>query len=306
LVAAFDHVRQNANKQQLERFKKQNLYGIEQESYVAALAIVNMIFRGDGKNNIHEGNSFTTYLQRQTVNGHPSATYTNRQPAEGEEAVTRILMNPPFALKGSVEKEHRFVAHALSLMVDGGLLFSLLPLGQMFGSGIEKVWRRDELLLRHTLLGVISLPHDLFAPAAQKQVVAIIIKKGIPHPREQRVFWGRIAHDGYIVVKSRRLEASEFNPPRVEKDDIKDLLPLLRGFVAHPSDSPSVNIPMLCKTAPIDFDDPLLELVPEAYLDSEIPTAADLQREVDKMARETAAFLVRFSKEDNATRYEAD
>jgi type I restriction enzyme M protein len=303
LVAAFDHVRRNASTQQIERFKKRNLYGVEQESYVAALAIVNMIFRGDGKNNIVEGNSFTTFLKRQTVNGHPSAVYVKGPPAPGDEAVTRVLMNPPFALKGSVEKEHRFVSHALSLMADGGLLFSLLPLGQMFGAGDEKVWRRDELLPNHTLLAIISLPDGLFRPAAMKQVVAIIVKKGIPHPKDQPVFWGRIAHDGHLVVKSRRLEASEFKPPRIERNDIPELLPLLRSFVAHPADSAPINLPMLCKTAPIDFGDPLLELMPEAYLDSKVPTEADLQNAVDLMARETAAFLVRFGKEAEVKRY---
>ena len=55
---------------------------------------------------------------------------------------------------------------------------------------------------------------------------------------------------------------------------------------------------MLCKTAPVDFNDPLLELVPEAYLDSEIPSQADLQNAVDDMVRETAAFLMRFSKRE--------
>jgi len=55
LVAAFDHVRRTSTKAQLDRFKRYNLFGIEQESYVAVMAIVNMIFRGDGKNNITEG-----------------------------------------------------------------------------------------------------------------------------------------------------------------------------------------------------------------------------------------------------------
>jgi type I restriction enzyme M protein len=305
LVAAFDHVRRTCTKQQLERFKKHNLYGIEQESYVAVLAIVNMIFRGDGKNNITEGNSFSTYLKQHGNNGFPSAQFTKHPPKAGEEAITRVLMNPPFALKGSVDKEFRFVSHALSLMVDGGLLFSLLPLGAMFGAGAEKVWRRDELLMKHTLLAVVSLPDELFYPAAQKQVLAIIVKKGIPHPKKQPVFWARVAHDGHLKIKSRRMAASELKPPRTERDDSKELLPFLRSFVAHP-ESVNVNVPMLLKTAPIDFSDPLLELVPEAYLDSAIPSQSDLQNAVNQMVRETAAFLMRFSKEETAGQYESD
>jgi type I restriction enzyme M protein len=304
LVAAFDYVRHNCSKQQLEQFKKYNLYGVEQESYIAVLAIVNMIFRGDGKNNIIEGNCFSTYLKRHSKNGHNAAVYINEPPKPDEEAITRVLMNPPFALKGSIDKEYRFVSHALSVMVDGGILFSLLPLGAMFGSSHEKAWRKDELLAKHTLLGVASLPDELFYPAAQKQVLAIIVKKGIPHPKDQPVFWARIAHDGHLKVKSRRLPASELKPPRAEQNDIEAVLPQLANFISHPP-SVSVNVPMLCKTSPIDFTDPLLELVPEAYLDGKVPSQAELQEAVSDMVRETAAFLVRFSKEDNAVNYEA-
>ena len=49
------------------------------------------------------------------------------------------------------------MTRALSLMADGGILFSLLPMGCMFGANEEKVWRETELLARNTLLAVISL-----------------------------------------------------------------------------------------------------------------------------------------------------
>jgi type I restriction-modification system DNA methylase subunit len=305
LVAAFDHVRRTCTKQQLERFKKQNLFGIEQESYVAVLAIVNMIFRGDGKNNITEGNCFTTYLRRHVSNGHPSAVLSKHAPEPGEEPITRVLMNPPFALKGSVDKEYRFVSHALSLMSDGGLLFSLLPLDAMFGAGAEKVWRRDELLAKHTLLSVISLPSELFYPAAQKQVLALVVKKGIPHPKDQPVFWGRISRDGYLKVKAKRLRASELKPPRQELDEIPVVLPSLRSFIANPETS-TVNVPMLCKTAPVDFSDSLLELLPEAYIDSKPLSKAEIERAVDDLLRQTASFLIRFRKEETVEKLDGD
>lgn len=297
LVAAFDHVRRTSTEAQRDHFKKNNIFGIEQESAVAALAIVNMIFRGDGKTGIVEGNIFSTFLKKRTVRDRPSATYVHgEKPKEGEEAVTRVLMNPPFALKGSTDKEYMFVTQALSGMVDGKILFSLLPLGALFGAHDEKVWRQDELLAKHTLLAILSLPDELFYPAAQKQVAAIIIKKGIPHPLTQPVFWARIAQDGHIKSKSKRLPASEFYPPRQEEDQLPGVLPDLQNFILHPTTA-SVSKPKFCKTAPIDFSDPLLELIPEAYIDTEPISAADLASAVDEMARQTAAFLVRFGRE---------
>lgn len=58
LVSAFDYVKKNSNINQIETFKNYNIFGIERDDEVMALALVNMIFRGDGKNNISEGNCF--------------------------------------------------------------------------------------------------------------------------------------------------------------------------------------------------------------------------------------------------------
>ena len=302
LVAAFDRVRRLGTEGQLNQFKQHNLFGIEQESAIAALAIVNMIFRGDGKNNIVEGNCFTTHLQAKSVANHPSAEYSKTEVPAGTEPITKVLMNPPFALKGSVDQEYKFVSRALAMMADGGVLFSLVPLGCLFGAGQEKVWRTDELLAKSTLLAVITLPHELFYPAALKQVAAIIVKKGFPHPETQPVFWGRIANDGHIKVKSKRLNASEMQPPREAQNDIPSIVSSLQSFVANPA-STSTNQPLLSKTAPIDYSDPLLELLPEVYLDGPEPSSGEITEAVARMVRDHAAFLVKFGKEGETGQY---
>ena len=143
LVAAFDRVRRVGTEGQLNQFKQHNLFGIEQESAIAALAIVNMIFRGDGKNNITEGNCFTTYLRAKSVANHPAAEYSKTETSARGEVITKVLMNPPFALKSSVDKEYKFVSRALAMMADGGILFSLVPLGCLFGR-----WPREGLAHR--------------------------------------------------------------------------------------------------------------------------------------------------------------
>lgn len=305
LVAAFDHVRRNSTPTQLERFKKYNLFGIEQESYVAVLSIVNMIFRGDGKNNIVEGNCFSTQLTAASVDGKPTAKYTKKPAPIGQEPITRVLMNPPFTSKGSVETEPKFVNRALKLMADGGILFALLPMGNMFGAGEDKTWRSVDLLPNNTLLAVISMPHELFYPAALKQVVGVIIKKGFPHPKNQPVFWGRITEDAHLKIKSSRVAGSDLNPPRTVGDDIPEILPALQQFLANPKKC-DLNKPMLYRTAPIDFEDPLLELLPEAYVESRMPSPEELGATIDQLARNTAAFLVRFGHEADIGAFHAD
>ncbi len=285
LVAAFDHVRKTATKSQTDRFKQHNLFGIERESAVAALAIVNMIFRGDGKNNMVEANCFTKFLRMATLNGHPSAKYANAPPSAGEEPVTRVFMNPPFALKESDEKEWRFVETALKSMTDGGVLFAIVPMSVMAEGGKEGSWRKDILLAHHTLLSVISLPEELFYPIAN-QTVVVIVKKGIPHPKDQPVLWGRIVNDGFRKSKGKRLPLLTRTP-----NDLDKIKPILRGFLIDDSQKVE-SLPEFVRVAPIDFSDPILELVPEAYLESKVPNAVTLDERLDAQVREDIASLV--------------
>jgi type I restriction enzyme M protein len=266
LVAAYDFVRKNCTIEQLDNFKSKGIYGIEQDPEVVALALVNMIFRGDGKNNIIEGNCFTTN-KFQSVK------------------MTRVLMNPPFALKKDSEKEYKFVDIALSKMDTGGLMFVILPISIMFESGEVKEWRKEILLKNNTLLSVITLPPELFYPIGV-HTLGVIIKKGIIHPQNQNVLWVRIMHDGFVKIKGKRLLSIK------EPNDIIELLPTIQAFIHNPSFSVT-SIPEKIKAAPIDFTDPLLELVPEAYLDAIPPSEKEIQDMAEQLVRETTSLAVK-------------
>lgn len=88
-------------------------------------------------------------------------------------------------------------------------------------------------------------------------------------------------------------------------DQLPAVLPALQSFIANPR-AANVNVPRFYKTAPIDYDDPLLELLPEVFLDAETPSEEALEKAVAEMVRETAAFLVRFGKEDRAGDFDDD
>jgi type I restriction enzyme M protein len=146
LVASLDYVKKNFTDSQIDDFKRTSIFGIEQESSVASLAVVNMIFRGDGKNNIIEGNCFQKFLAAtNTADGKRSAKFVESPVLN--PPITKVLMNPPFALKKSSEKEYKFINHALKQMEDGGILFSVLPYSLMVKTGSYLSWRKQ--LLRY-------------------------------------------------------------------------------------------------------------------------------------------------------------
>lgn len=292
LVAAFDNARKNGRTADVEYFKNNGLYGIEQEPEVAALAIVNMIFRGDGKNNITEGNCFAKSLLARTVSGRLSAQFVNNDalPKVRSPAATKVLMNPPFALKKSDEKEYRFVQHALEQMQEGGILFSVLPLSTLIEQGEESTWRKNELLKNNTLLAVVTFPPELFYPVAV-HTVGLFVRRGIPHNKDKKVFWLRATRDGYIKVKGKR-----FVSPK-EPNILDDYLPLLADFI---QDKPirRQQVPEVFGLKELDENDSLVELVPEAYLDSKPPSTPEIEDAMDTQLREVAAFMIRFKRDD--------
>ena len=281
LVAAFDHVRSNSKSAQVDKFKNNNLWGIEPDSKVAALAIVNMIFRGDGKNHIVEANCFSKFLRRTPTN---ALNYVSKPPPKGEEPITRVFMNPPFALKKGNEKEWSFAEAAMKSVEDGGIIFVIVPISVVSEGGKEGAWRLT-LLNEHTLLSVISFPEELFYPVAN-QTVGIILKKGIAHPKGQSVLWARIVNDGFRKSKGKRLPIKGGAPT-----DLDSLKPILRSFLLDPTQA-VVSVPELIRACPVDLGDPILELVPEAYLDSHVPKMPELLARLDGQVRENVSALV--------------
>ncbi|MEK4633379.1 N-6 DNA methylase [Bacillus velezensis] len=289
LVSAFDHVRRNSTDAQIKEFRKHRIFGVEQQPRIAALAIVNMIFRGDGSNNIIDNNCLSIGLKKLVLNSSNTAEYVGKGENEGKEPITKVLMNPPFALKDKDEKEYKFIQHALDQMDDGGLLFAIIPVSVLTKSGNSKKWRKDQLLQNNTLLSVISLPEKLFYPVGV-HTCAIIVRKGVKHDKKNNVLWLRCKQDGFKVKKGKRLTEPS------EVDDLKKVQKILKSAILT-GDFNIDNIPEFQKSSPILMEDNLLELVPEAYLDQTIPTATEIIDGVEELVRETAAFLIRGKKD---------
>jgi len=254
LVAAYDRVHRN-EPAKVEMFKKHRIFGVEQQTNVAALAIVNMIFRGDGKNNIINGDCLSISLNRKIRNGEASAEYQN-EPGD-RKAVAKVLMNPPFALKRDDEQEFTFIDHALDQMLDEGLLLSVIPVSVMYSSGRELEWRK-QLLERNTLLAVIGFPNDLFYPQASVEPVIVVIRKGVPHKQNGKCLFVRVTDDGFVKLKKRRL-------PHDGPNELQTLRDSIFNFI-HGGVFPEVN--GLIQSKAVDLTDPHLELIPQQYLDN--------------------------------------
>ena len=306
LVSSFDYVKKNSNDKQIEKFKNYNLFGIEQDDEVVALALVNMIFRGDGRNNMSEGNCFQKNIEQSFKEGNQTGDFTKRlqeiqyKDNKGVEQtkkelvkcqnpiITKVLMNPPFALKKGDEKERHFIDYALSQMQDGGTLFAIIPISVMVEGGAGKNWRK-ELLENNTLLSVITLPEDLFYPVSVG-TIGVFIKKGIPHNFEnQNVYFARGITDGFRKKKGKRILDER------ERNQIKEIKEELKAFLVN-QNLKFDNTPEFKKICKIDKNDPNLELSPEIYIENKVPTVELVEKYLDEAVKESLTYLIKSKK----------
>ena len=240
-----------------KKFASESLYGVEQRDDVYGLAIVNMIFRGDGKSHIYDGDCFDYAFWKRDR----EMSYSiNEEPPEGANApFTRVLMNPPFKQPTS---EPEFVNYGLKHMVKDGIMFALLPYICIEPNKYQ-TWRK-QLLKRHTLRAVIKFDKNLFYPV-QEATYALILQAHEPHDAKNEVFIGCLFDDNHRPRKSKMLSNHEVS------DNLEKLTKDVRRFLLGQSVD-SINREQTIIT--IDPEDHC-NFAPEAYLTTgECPIAS--------------------------------
>lgn len=184
LVAAFDRMIGGARGAASVAKIKGSIQGFDTNPTVWALSMLNMFFRGDGKSHMDLGSCFDA-TTRTLVS----------------KAFTRAFLNPPFSQDD--EPESAFIDAALEALEPGGILAAVVYAG-VLADDQHRRWRR-ELLRKHSLLGLISLPEDLFYPTAAPTSI-IVAEAHVPMTGDRPVAMGRVWNDGYEKLKNRRVE----------------------------------------------------------------------------------------------------
>ncbi|MFH1158687.1 MAG: N-6 DNA methylase [Pseudomonadota bacterium] len=183
LVAAFDKMIFQSKSDAQRVSIKSSLYGFDTNPTIWALATLNMFFRGDGKSHIENKSCFDP-SSKKTVHG----------------KFTRAFLNPPFSQEN--EPERQFIDGAMEALIPGGMLAAVVKAG-IFADDEHAHWRKD-FLRKHTLVGMISLPEDLFYPTAAPTSILLALA-GVPHGTGKAVFMSRVWNDGYEKLKGRRV-----------------------------------------------------------------------------------------------------
>jgi type I restriction enzyme M protein len=163
------------------RIKKESLIGVEQQPNMFALAASNMILRGDGKANLHQSSCFDDAVT-EAIKAHRCDVG---------------LLNPPYSQGDEDLHELYFVGHMLDCLKKGGTGIAVVPMN----CAISPHKARGELLKRHTLEAVMSMPDLLFTPVGVIACIMVFTAK-VPHETSNKKTWfGYWKDDGYVKTK---------------------------------------------------------------------------------------------------------
>jgi type I restriction-modification system DNA methylase subunit len=169
------------NKKKEAEIKQKQLIGVELQSHMYALAVSNMLIRGDGKANMILGSCFMPDSLKKSI--------IDMQPTAG-------TINPPYA-QGGEKTELHFADNMLNLLAPNSLGAIILPIS----CAIKPSKMKKELLKKHTLEAVMSMPVDLFNKVGAVTCIMIFRAK-VPHQSEYKTWFGYWRDDGFTKTKN--------------------------------------------------------------------------------------------------------
>ena len=153
LIAAMAEMdcKAGSNEELRKRIRAHGLVGVEQRPDMFSLAAANMMLRGDGKANLHQGSCFDPAIRRSIT----------EPESDRHERPNIGMINPPYSQKGEGLDELSFVKCMLDCLVRDGTGIAIVPIS----CAIQPSPAKESILEKHTLVAVMSMPDELLIPS---------------------------------------------------------------------------------------------------------------------------------------------
>lgn len=184
----------SGEEKKIGHIKEHQLIGVEYQSHIYALAATNMYIHKDGKSNIIHGNCFDQNIIE----------------AVKEYLPTVGMLNPPYPTdKVNGINEFEFILNNLECLEKNGLCVAIIPMERVLSSKKNTLELKQQLLSKHTLEAVMSMPDDLFYNTDNGVVTAItVFRAKTPHPKNKETYFGYWKNDGFEKRKIKgRIDA---------------------------------------------------------------------------------------------------
>ena len=187
------------NTQKAATIKDVQLYGIEFDREIFALACANMLIHKDGKTNLEQLDTRSAeacdWIRSKSYKTDKKGKFekdSNGDYILTSSPITKVLMNPPFESKYGCLT---IVDNVLKCVPRNTLCAFILP-----DKKLEKDPKGKKLLVHSTLLKIIKLPEKVFSEGVTTSV--FIFQAGVPHGNKD-IFGCYIAEDGLETVKNQ-------------------------------------------------------------------------------------------------------
>jgi type I restriction-modification system DNA methylase subunit len=195
----------SGDSETISRIQNKGLIGIELDPQMFTLACANMILRGDGKANMFLDDSL------------------NPKEQDAEKRIQELkpnvgMLNPPYSKKAKGKSELRFVQRSLELLQPNAIGIAIVPVPALIDDSKESIQIKKELLERHTLRAVMSMPPQLF-PQIGAVTAIVVFTAHTPHLRTSKDSEGNVVQipkletwfgywrdDGFVISKNKRIE----------------------------------------------------------------------------------------------------
>jgi type I restriction-modification system DNA methylase subunit len=147
-----------------------------------------MYIHQDGKTNIINGSCFEEEIIKEVKEKKPTVGF----------------LNPPY--KGDKKNdtdEFEFILNNLECLVDGGTCIAIVPMQSALATSGKVLEFKKQLLSKHTLEAVLSMPDELFFNSKVGVVSCIMIFTAHkPHDKNVETYFGYYKNDGFEKRKN--------------------------------------------------------------------------------------------------------
>lgn len=196
--------RADGDEEVIKNIKVNQLIGVEYQSHIFALAVSNMYIHQDGKTNIINGSCFDSEIME---------IVKSKKPTVG-------FLNPPYkGNKKTDTDELEFILNNLECLVDGGMCVAIVPMQSALAQSGKVLEYKKQLLKKHTLKAVFSMPNELFFNSKVNVVTCVMVFIAHrPNQKGIKTFLGYFKDDGF----EKRKNLGRIDVHGKWKDFIKD------------------------------------------------------------------------------------
>lgn len=192
LISAMEKMVHEAkgNTIKIKQIHNNQLIGVEIQDDIYALAVSNMVIHGDGKTNIYQSDCFQSI---------PMVKH-HFKPTIG-------LLNPPYKVHKDDTEELKYILNNLHMIMPNGKCVAIVPMSCALAKSGNLLELKKQILEKHTLEAVMSMPNELFYDSNIGVVTCImVIKAYVPHPVNYETWFGYWKNDGFVKTRKGRMD----------------------------------------------------------------------------------------------------